>query len=72
MDRGMTSGENLEFLRSENRRYIIGTSKSQLRNYEQALLSREWQTIRDGLKIKLCPSEAGNETFVVCRSADRA
>jgi transposase len=72
MDRGMVSEENLEFLRSENRRYIIGTPKRQLRNYEQALLSREWQTIREGLEIKLCPSEEGNETFVVCRSADRA
>jgi transposase len=72
MDRGMISEDNLEFLRSEKRRYIIGTPKSQLRNYEQALLSREWQTIRDGLEVKLCPSEEGNETFVVCRSADRA
>lgn len=72
MDRGMISEKNLEFLRSENRRYIIGTPKSQLRNYEQALLSREWQTIREGLEVKLCPSEEGNETFVICRSADRA
>jgi transposase len=72
MDRGMISEDNLEFLRSKNRRYIIGTPKSQLRNYEQALLSQEWQTIRDGLDVKLCPSEEGKETFVVCRSADRA
>lgn len=72
MDRGMISEDNLEFLRSENRRYLIGTPKSQLRNYEQALLSREWQTIRDGLEVKLCPSEEGKETFLICRSADRA
>jgi len=28
MDRGMTSADNVEFLRQENRRYIIGTPKS--------------------------------------------
>jgi transposase len=72
MDRGMISEETLEFLQSENRRYIVGTPKSQLRNYEQALLSQDWKTIRDGLEVKLCASAEGTETFVLCRSEDRA
>ena len=54
MDRGMTSEANLEFLRQENRRYIIGTPKSMLKKFEQELLKEDWSTIRDGIEVKLC------------------
>ena len=72
MDRGMLSEDNLEFLQSENRRYIVGTPKSQLKCFEQELLSKDWEQIRDGLEVKLCTSPEGAETFVLCRSAERA
>lgn len=82
MDRGMTSEENLEFLRQENRRYIIGTPKSMLKKFEQQLLKEDWTTIRDGIEVKLCtlPREEVDkdhgtsettETFILCRSRDR-
>lgn len=72
MDRGMVSEDNLEFLRCGNRRYIVGTPKSQLKEYEQELLSRDWEQIRDGLEVKCCSTPDGEETFVLCRSRDRA
>ncbi len=72
MDRGMLSEDNLEFLQSENRRYIVGTPKSQLKYFEQELLSQDWEQIRDGLEVKLCSSPEGDETFVLCRSKERA
>ena len=72
MDRGMSSEDNLEFLRSKNRRYFIGTPKSQLKDFEQEILTRNWEQIRDGLEVKACPSPEGEETFVLCRSKDRA
>jgi transposase len=80
MDRGMTSEDNLEFLRQENRRYIIGTPKSMLKKFEQELLKEDWSTIRDGIEVKLCklPKEDDSEisdditeTFILCRSRDR-
>lgn len=81
MDRGMTSEENLEFLRQENRRYIIGTPKSMLKKFEQELLKEDWTTIRDGIEVKLCklptqddapePTSDVTETFILCRSRDR-
>ena len=77
MDRGMTSADNLEFLRQENRRYIIGTPKSMLKKFEQELLKQDWTTIRDGIEVKLCklpPEEdtsESTETFILCRSRDR-
>ena len=71
MDRGMVSDPNLEFLRGGGRRYIVGTARSQLRAFEQELLSGGWREIREGLEVKLCGAPAGEEVFILCRSADR-
>jgi transposase len=70
-DRGMVSAENIAFLRQNGRRYIVGTPKSMLKQFEQALLAADWHTVREGLEVKLCPSPDGDETFVLCRSRDR-
>lgn len=70
-DRGMVSAENIAFLKRSGRRYIIGTPKSMLRQFERELLAEDWHVIRDGLEVKLCPSPDGDETFVLCRSRDR-
>ena len=74
MDRGMSSADNIEFLKKGNRRYIIGTPKGMLRKYERQIISHDWTKIRDGLEVKLCPGPDGEspETFILCRSADRA
>ncbi len=72
MDRGMVSEENLEYLRAEGRQYIVGTAKSHLRCFERELLREDWQKVREGLEVRLCPSPDGQETFILCRSASRA
>jgi len=71
MDRGMVSEENLEFLRAGGRRYIVGTPKSQLKRFEKELLANDWGKVRDGLEVKQCPSPDGQESFILCRSAER-
>lgn len=72
MDRGMVSQENLEFLQEGGRRYIVGTPKSMLKQFERELLEENWHAIRDGLEVKLCTSpENETETFILCRSRDR-
>lgn len=57
MDRGMVSEENITFLRGGGRRYIVGTPKSMLKKFEQELLKDDWNSIRDGLEVKIveCP-----------------
>ena len=55
MDRGMVSDDNIDFLREGGRRYIVGTPKSMLKKFEAELLKDDWNTIRDGLEVKLCP-----------------
>jgi transposase len=72
MDRGMVSQDNLEYLRAEGRHYIVGTPRSQLKRFEQELLKSDWQQVREGLEVKLCPSPDGQENFILCRSSDRA
>lgn len=71
-DRGMMSKKNMEFLKSGNRRYIIGASKASLKQFEQQLLAEDWRQIRKGLEVKLCQSPEGDEeVYILCRSSDR-
>jgi transposase len=72
MDRGFASRENLEWMQSEGRLYLIGTPKAELKKWEAELLEkRGWAHIRDGLEVKLVNGPGGVETFILCRSEDR-
>jgi transposase len=71
MDRGMVSEKNVRFLKEGGRRYLLGTPKSQLRYFERELMEDNWDEIREGIEVKLCPSPEGEEVFILCRSADR-
>ena len=72
MDRGMVSDDNIEFLKRGKRRYILGSPKSLLKDFEEALLTDDWQVIREELEVKCCPSPQGEEeTFILCRSQAR-
>jgi transposase len=72
MDRGMTSEENIDFLKLGNRKYIIGTPKSELKRFEKELLSKNWATIREGLEVQYCKSPWDeDEIYILCRSANR-
>lgn len=73
MDRGMVSQENIAFLKEGGRRYIVGTPKPMLRQFEQELLKQDWQEVRSGVEVKLVPApDGGEETFILCRSRDRS
>jgi hypothetical protein len=72
MDRGMASEKNIRFLREEGRKYLIGASKSDLKRHEaQIVEERDWIRIREDVEVKLCPTENGEETYVLCRSQQR-
>jgi hypothetical protein len=73
IDRGITSEENLAWLRQRGARYLVGTPKSQLKAHAAALAEPAgWQEAAPGLEVKRVPGADGAEWFVVCRSADRA
>lgn len=72
MDRGMTSAANLAWLRQTGRRYLVGTPKSELRQWAGPLAdTQDWQVVRDGIEAKSCVGPDGTETFVLVRSQER-
>jgi transposase len=71
MDRGMVSEENLKYLRERGGRYIVGTPKAMLRQFEQHLTEQNWTEAQEGVEVKLVPGPDGEETFILARSADR-
>jgi len=71
MDRGMISQENIEFLQSGPRRYIVGTPKAMLRRFERQLVEGTWEEMQEGLEVQRVPTPEGTETFILCRSASR-
>jgi transposase len=71
MDRGMVSEANLKFLRERGGKYIVGTPKQMLRQFEQHLTEQDWSQAQAGVEVKLVPAPEGDETFLLARSADR-
>jgi transposase len=72
MDRGMVSEATLDWLRERGSRYLVGTPKNQLRQWERQLVEGEWSRIREGLEVQHCRDGEAREVFIRCRSADRA
>lgn len=71
MDRGMVSEDNLQFLRNRGGFYLVGTPRGMLKRFEAYLLDSDWSKVQEGIEVKLVNSPNGQETFVLCRSADR-
>ena len=72
-DRGISSEENLEWLRQRGATYLVGTPKSQLKRYQAQLLDQaDWHAVYEGLEVKRVSSPEGPEQFILCRSTDRA
>ena len=72
MDRGMTSAANLTWLRQTERRYVVGTPKSELRKWAaQIAAAQDWHTVREGVEAKRWAGPDGVETFVLIRSVER-
>src|SRR5438552_1892489 len=71
MDRGIPTEEVLEEMRQSDPPiyYLVGTPKGRLSRYEEELLERPWQVVREGVQVKLLPQE--KELYVLAQSNDR-
>jgi transposase len=71
MDRGIPTEEVLAEMRASDPPvyYLVGTPKGRLTKYEQELLGRPWQVVRQGVQVKLLPQE--KELYVLAQSNDR-
>jgi transposase len=73
MDRGMVSAENIAWLNSTGRRYVIGTARSELGRFAKQIAEKtDWRQIREDIEVKICHGPDGSETFVLCRSLSRS
>jgi transposase len=71
MDRGIPTEKVLEKMRKRQPPiyYLVGTPKGRLSQFQAALLEQDWQTVREGVEVKLVPQEG--ELYVLTRSRPR-
>jgi transposase len=71
MDRGVPTEKVLEKMRQHQPPiyYLVGTPKGRLSQFQAALLEQDWQTVREGVEVKLVPQEG--ELYVLTRSQPR-
>jgi len=51
MDGGMTSADNVAWLKRTGRRYLIGTAMSELKRFSREIVeARDWKTVREGIE----------------------
>ncbi len=70
MDRGIVSEENLAAIRRRGGQYLVGTPRSQMKQFEAELLKDDWIRVRPEVEVKKVeiPHE---ETFILCRTSGR-
>ena len=71
MDRGIPTEEVLAEMRQADPPiyYLVGTPKGRLTKLEKALLKLPWQSVREGVNVKLLPKDA--ELYVLAQSDAR-
>ncbi len=72
MDRGLSSKKNVAWLEQEGRLYVVATPRSEWKRWRAQFEDHSgWQVLRDDVEGKLCVTEEGTRSFVLCRSAHR-
>src|SRR6202795_940404 len=70
-DRGIVSEENLAAIRKREAQYLTGTPRSQMKQFEADLLKEDWTRVRPEVEVKKVAIPQGEETYILCRTADR-
>jgi transposase len=71
LDRGLVSEQNLQAIRKRGGQYLVGTPRSQMKQFEQELLKDDWTRVRPDVEVKKVPIPQGEETYILCRTAGR-
>jgi len=71
MDRGIVSEENLQAIRKRGGQYLVGTPRSQMKQFEAELLQEDWTKVRPDVEVKRVAIPQGNETYILCRTTGR-
>jgi len=71
MDRGIVSEENLQAIRRRGGQYLVGTPRSQMKQFEAELLKDDWTRVRPEVEVKQVAVPRGEETYILCRTDGR-
>jgi transposase len=71
LDRGIVSEENLQAIRKRGGQYLVGTPRSQMKQFEEELLKDDWTWVRPDVEVKKVAIPPGEETYILCRTAGR-
>lgn len=72
LDRGIVSEENLAAIRKRGGQYLVGTPRSQMKQFEAELLKDDWTAVRPGeVEVKRVAIPGGDETYILCRTRGR-
>jgi len=71
MDRGIVSEANLEAIRKRGGQYVVGTPRSQMKQFEEELLKDDWKQVRPEVEVKQAKLPQGEETYILCRTTGR-
>ena len=71
MDRGIVSEENLAAIRQRGGQHLVGTPRSQMKQFEAELLQEDWTQVRPEVEVKKVAIPQGEETYILCRTAGR-
>ena len=71
-DRGIVSEQNLAAIGKRGGQYLVGTPRSQMKQFEAELLNKEgWTQVRPEVEVKKIAIPQGEETYILCRTAGR-
>jgi transposase len=71
MDRGVVSEGNRAAIRQRGGQYVVGTPRSQMKQFEAELLKDDWTRVRPEVEVKQVAIPQGEETYILCRTARR-
>src|ERR1700674_634166 len=70
-DRGIVSEENLQAIRKRGGQCLVGTPRSQMKQFEAELLKEDWTRVRPEVEVKKVAIPQGEETYILCRTTGR-
>jgi hypothetical protein len=71
-DRGIVSEENLAAIRKRGGQYLVGTPRSQMKQFEEELLQDDWIQVRPEVEVKkVAMAQARRRSFCAVPAAGR-
>jgi hypothetical protein len=71
LDRGIVSEEHLQAIGKRGGQYLVGTPRSQMKQFAAELLKDDWTRVRPAVEVKQVAVPQGEETYLLCRTDGR-